>query len=224
MSDTYTIGRGKPPVATRFRKGQSGNPSGKAVTVRSRLRQSVERAFSRSFDQTIGSSPASVLDRAVHALALAATRGDTAALRLLVKLAEDDGQSERDEDDDAAFSLLQGKKQGNGKNPAPRHQKTSADQGVDSNANKAAGKIAADTARAQELRATLDSQLPGRFLALLDTGELERLAAIGERMDKAGDDQAAFATASAAFDAFLQTLHADQIDAYLTATGAIPPP
>jgi hypothetical protein len=33
----YDVGRGKPPVATRFAKGQSGNPSGKPKGARNRV-------------------------------------------------------------------------------------------------------------------------------------------------------------------------------------------
>ncbi len=28
-NSTYTVGKGRPPMHTRFKKGQSGNPSGK---------------------------------------------------------------------------------------------------------------------------------------------------------------------------------------------------
>jgi uncharacterized protein DUF5681 len=29
MSKNYTLGKGRPPVHTRFKKGQSGNPTGR---------------------------------------------------------------------------------------------------------------------------------------------------------------------------------------------------
>src|ERR1700682_1828124 len=31
--DNYTVGRGKPPIETRFKKGKSGNPSGRPRRV-----------------------------------------------------------------------------------------------------------------------------------------------------------------------------------------------
>ena len=43
---SHTVGRGKPPVRTRFKKGKSGNPKG-------RPRKEVQAATQRDFDLTV---------------------------------------------------------------------------------------------------------------------------------------------------------------------------
>jgi hypothetical protein len=62
---SYNVGRGKPPVHTRFRKGQSGNPSGLPKGADERGRR-------------IGLAPA-----AMRGLRKKAASGDSAAARLL---------------------------------------------------------------------------------------------------------------------------------------------
>jgi hypothetical protein len=43
-SKAYTVGYGKPPIHTRFRKGESGNPNGKKKGQKS-LKAVVEKVF-----------------------------------------------------------------------------------------------------------------------------------------------------------------------------------
>lgn len=58
MSDEYEVGYGKPPKATRFQKGQSGNPKGRrpkearSVTTR-QIRRDVLRALETEMDAAV---------------------------------------------------------------------------------------------------------------------------------------------------------------------------
>jgi hypothetical protein len=48
-NSNYTVGRGKPPLHTRFQKGQSGNPSGKPGPAKL-ARQRFQRALYAALD------------------------------------------------------------------------------------------------------------------------------------------------------------------------------
>ncbi|HEX4157522.1 MAG TPA: DUF5681 domain-containing protein [Rhizomicrobium sp.] len=122
---TYAVGRGRPPLHTRFQKGQSGNPSGKpgpAKLAKQRFQRALYAALDGSEAELEHATPGTVLAGVARRLALAAVSGRVPAMRLLLSLL--DAESGKDADDEVAeqlftgaelFSLLQGKMQGNGK-------------------------------------------------------------------------------------------------------------
>jgi hypothetical protein len=84
MSGDYEIGYGKPPVHTRFQKGHSGNPSGKAGTKKARRLR-----FAEMLDAWMFSSIESVermncrtpFAGMAQDMILGGARGKTAAIR-----------------------------------------------------------------------------------------------------------------------------------------------
>ena|GEM_PF-4139498 len=94
----YTIGRGKPPVHTRFQKGQSGNPSGKPGPAKI-ARQRFQRALYAALDAETGAlkdaRPQGNLDSMVRKLTLAAAGGDRLAMKFI--LSELDREIAREE-------------------------------------------------------------------------------------------------------------------------------
>ena len=121
---TYAVGRGNPPLHTRFQKGQSGNPSGKpgaAKLAKQRFQRALYAALDGSEAELEQAPPGTVMAGVARRLARAAVSGRVPAIRLLLSLL--DAESGKDADDEAAeqlftgaelFSLLQGKTQGNG--------------------------------------------------------------------------------------------------------------
>ena len=88
--DAYEVGRGKPPKATQFKPGQSGNPKGRPK--RTSLRDIVQRiagetvdrewARLRAFDPTL-----TKLEGVVARLFQNAQLGDVAAIKQVLELA-----------------------------------------------------------------------------------------------------------------------------------------
>jgi hypothetical protein len=88
----YAVGRGKPPVHTRFRKGQSGNPSGKpgpAKLLKARFQRALYNALEMPATDVALSPPDCALVEMAKQLTLDAMAGRTAAQRLLLKLLDD---------------------------------------------------------------------------------------------------------------------------------------
>ena len=124
-STTYAVGRGKPPLHTRFKKGQSGNPSGKpgpAKLAKQRFQRALYAALEGTEAELENAGTGTVLAGVARRLVLAAVSGRVPAIRLLLSLL--DAECGKDAEDEAAeqlftaaelFSLLQGKTQGNGK-------------------------------------------------------------------------------------------------------------
>jgi hypothetical protein len=78
----YDVGYGRPPVHTRFRKGQSGNPRGRAVedkTIRDSLRKVLRDKVIVSENGERKSVPR--IDVVARQLANKAATGDLAACR-----------------------------------------------------------------------------------------------------------------------------------------------
>ncbi|HTT84973.1 MAG TPA: DUF5681 domain-containing protein [Rhizomicrobium sp.] len=123
----YTIGRGRPPLHTRFKKGQSGNPSGKpgpAKLARQRFARALYAALDGSTEELAASKPENVLAEIARKLVLDATEGRIAAVRLVLSLLDAESEKESRAEDDSReptvdeadlLSLLQGKMQGNEK-------------------------------------------------------------------------------------------------------------
>ncbi|HEX3430966.1 MAG TPA: DUF5681 domain-containing protein [Rhizomicrobium sp.] len=84
----YKVGPGKPPLHTRFRKGQSGNPSGKPGPAKL-TRQRFDRALCAMLDSEMAAvkdaRPHGVLDSMVRRLALDALGGRMTAIQLILR-------------------------------------------------------------------------------------------------------------------------------------------
>jgi hypothetical protein len=130
----YAVGRGKPPVHSQFRKGQSGNPGGKpapARTFQQRLREAVEAALDEEFYSLTHSDPETSLEKIANEIVVGAALGQHRALKTVLELtdkytqidlqAESDRKNSPPEDTSAGgaqerqtqvVSLSQGKSQG----------------------------------------------------------------------------------------------------------------
>jgi hypothetical protein len=117
-ASTYAVGRGKPPLHTRFKKGQSGNPSGKpgpAKLAKERFQRVLYAALEGSTEELELAKPANGMVAMARRMVLDATGGRVPALRLVLSLLDadcraDDARAAQEETD--TFSLLQGKTQG----------------------------------------------------------------------------------------------------------------
>ena len=118
----YTVGRGRPPLHTRFQKGQSGNPSGKpgpAKLAKQRFQRALYAALEGSEAELESSKPENLLTKVAKRIALDAANGRMQAVRLLLSLLDAECERAAAAEDvgveDAAaqlFSLLQGNGQG----------------------------------------------------------------------------------------------------------------
>ena len=88
----YTVGYGKPPIHTRFRKGESGNPKGKKKGQKS-LKAVVEKVFQEkvSIRTARGTRKVTKLDALVQKLMNDALTGDAKAVVHIVRLAKEAG-------------------------------------------------------------------------------------------------------------------------------------
>jgi hypothetical protein len=101
----YTIGRGKPPLHTRFQKGQSGNPSGKpgpAKIARQRFQRALHAALEAETVDLKGARPRVNLEAMVRRLMLDAAGGDRGAMKLI--LSELDHEIAREEPDGGSMT------------------------------------------------------------------------------------------------------------------------
>ena len=104
----YTIGRGKPPLHTRFQKGQSGNPSGKpgpAKLARQRFQRALHAALEGETADLKDGRPRVNLDVMARRLTLAAAGGDMGAMKLI--LSELDREIAREEPVPAGGSVVE---------------------------------------------------------------------------------------------------------------------
>jgi hypothetical protein len=88
-SDGYSVGYGKPPLHSRFRAGQSGNPAGRRKGVRN-LMTDVRRTLSTPIKVKEGgrTRKKSTQEGALMVLREKALRGDARALDRLLELAK----------------------------------------------------------------------------------------------------------------------------------------
>ena len=88
----YTVGYGKPPIHTRFREGESGNPKGKKKGQRS-LKGVVEKVFQEkvSIRTARGTRKVTKLDALVQKLMNDALTGDARAVVHIIRLAKEAG-------------------------------------------------------------------------------------------------------------------------------------
>ena len=90
----YAVGYGRPPKATQFRKGQSGNPKGRSKGSRSigaTLQAIIAQKFAVTEHGTTRRIPA--LEVMLRRLTNDAMRGDVRGLKLLLSLIERYAQS-----------------------------------------------------------------------------------------------------------------------------------
>lgn len=87
MAENYKVGYGKPPKATRFRKGQSGNPRGRAKGTRNLKTDLLEELAERILVKEGGEALKISKQRAmVKSLAAQALKGDMRAATLVLNM------------------------------------------------------------------------------------------------------------------------------------------
>lgn len=109
---SYTIGRGKPPLHTRFKKGQSGNPSGKpgpAKLARQRFQRALIAALDEPWDDLRKYQRGHNLEFMARRLARDALEGRLPSLKLILselngEIAQE--QPERGDADEAEEAIL----------------------------------------------------------------------------------------------------------------------
>jgi hypothetical protein len=88
---SYTVGFGKPPAKTRFKKGQSGNPKGrpKAASRPRALNDLVSTCLLNEIDVTLGGKrqKKQALEAVILKLTLMALGGDVRAIRTIIDIA-----------------------------------------------------------------------------------------------------------------------------------------
>jgi len=89
--DSKRVGYGRPPVHSRFRKGQSGNPTGKrrhgeAERVEALIRQEVYRVLTVREGDAVTKMPA--LQAVIRSQIACAAKGNVTAQRALLKLVQ----------------------------------------------------------------------------------------------------------------------------------------
>ena len=135
----YAVGYGKPPVQTRFQKGQSGNPGGrrkKPAPFEQRLRGAIEQALKRHY-RTLGSPQTpDALTKIAETLVFQAATGDARALKALLAL------TDRFDAADQETSLSEGTLQGTGENAGAIPKETQSGQGLGESGPGGAGNAA----------------------------------------------------------------------------------
>lgn len=98
MAD-YEVGYGKPPRATQFKKGQSGNPAGRRKKEKKPIDRSLAAILKRIGEREIEVGGESFTLQELEPLAIQkkAAKGDVAASRYLSKLREEAGLLKPDE-------------------------------------------------------------------------------------------------------------------------------
>ena len=94
---TYTVGYGRPPTATRFRKGQSGNPRGRPRgRTRDRARGIIDKELYRLLTLKEGGRTVQMpaLQAVVRSLTTAAVKGNGPAQRTVLTLAREVGSDQ----------------------------------------------------------------------------------------------------------------------------------
>jgi hypothetical protein len=106
MSKNYKVGKGRPPLHSRFKPGQSGNPKGRPKGIR-RPQELVRKLLSRKVTIREAGSPrtATALEAMLLSLVARAMKGDHKAVSLLLGYLEnldDNSTAQRDIDSRAA--------------------------------------------------------------------------------------------------------------------------
>jgi len=97
----YPVGYGRPPEHTRFHKGQSGNPSGKAGPKK-RLKRAFDAVLSEALNADEAAlreaKPTKVIEVFARQVALHAVDGRPSAQRLVLSILDREGGSADDEE------------------------------------------------------------------------------------------------------------------------------
>lgn len=93
-SDEYEVGYGKPPAATRFKKGQSGNPKGRKPGAKG-IAANIERELERKIIVREGGREIQITkgEALAKTLLTVGLKGNTAAIKLLAQLTAETGES-----------------------------------------------------------------------------------------------------------------------------------
>jgi Family of unknown function (DUF5681) len=93
--DGYEVGYAKPPIATQFKKGRSGNPAGRKRADRiDDLRVLIDQLLAEPVEVRIDGKvrEMSALEAMLQSLSMNALKGDPRATRAFFKLAQKSGQ------------------------------------------------------------------------------------------------------------------------------------
>jgi len=147
----HAVGKGKPPKHSQFKKGQSGNPSGKPgpeKSARAALKQEILTALHSDFRdfEHLGNEWAyrpTVMGEMARSIALKAARGDQASIKMLLALLEQyETRDSENPNGERTLSLPQGKTQGKNGEAGPGEQESEKEQAVAAETGPAAGKEA----------------------------------------------------------------------------------
>ncbi|HEY3638694.1 MAG TPA: DUF5681 domain-containing protein [Rhizomicrobium sp.] len=107
---SYSVGRGRPPLHTRFQKGQSGNPSGKpgpAKLAKERFQRALLAALEGSPQELEHSKPDSVVAAIARKMALDASGGRILATRLVLSLLDTESKASAPEEEEPRFTVTE---------------------------------------------------------------------------------------------------------------------
>lgn len=98
MSDDYDVGYGKPPKSGQFKKGQSGNPSGKKAPPK--LDQVLQKALAKTVSVTVDGKKQklSMVEVMIQSLVRKGANGELRAIKVVLDCAKglpdgDDGET-----------------------------------------------------------------------------------------------------------------------------------
>src|SRR5947209_5042088 len=93
--DGYEVGYAKPPIATQFKKGRSGNPAGRKKNERVEdLRVLIDELLAEPVEVRVDGKvrEMTALEATLHGLQMNALKGNSKAARAVFKLAQKSGQ------------------------------------------------------------------------------------------------------------------------------------
>ncbi len=85
--DDYEIGYGKPPKRNQFKRGQSGNPKGRPKSQKS-IKEIFDEIFCKKKWKTSNGVEATGMEVAMFKLFERVNKGDMAAIRVVMSMAE----------------------------------------------------------------------------------------------------------------------------------------
>ncbi|MEM9111446.1 MAG: DUF5681 domain-containing protein [Planctomycetota bacterium] len=103
----YEVGFGKPPMHTRFKPGQSGNPKGRPKNTKD-LEKLMDRELSRSIrvNENGQSKTVTIREAINRTIVVAAAKGDSKALRMILPFMSNQTDLDGFEVDPAGEAML----------------------------------------------------------------------------------------------------------------------